>query len=220
VPEVSEGTATPNAGEYAEEQKETGRVEAFSDGVFGIAMTLLVLDIKVPRATDATGPAALGAQLLRQWSTYVAYVLSFATVLIMWTNHHKLFRLVRRSNQIFLLINGALLLFVTLVPFPTSLLAEHLGHAGAATAPAVYSGTFVVIAVLFNALWRYAAHGGRLLARGHDRAAAAAITRQYRFGPLLYLVAFLLAFVNAAASVGLCALLAIFFALPGKRARA
>ena len=86
-------------------------------------------------------------------------------------------------------------------------------------AAAVYSGTCVFIAVLFNVLWRYASHQGRLLARGHDREAAATITRQYRFGPLLYLAAFLLAFVNVTASVGLCALLAAFFALPGRRNR-
>jgi uncharacterized membrane protein len=198
----------------AQDEKETGRLEAFSDGVFGIAMTLLVLDIKVPRAPDLIGRSGLGEALLLQWPTYVSYVLSFVTVLIMWTNHHKLFRLIRRSNHTFLMINGMLLMFVTLVPFPTALLAEHIAKPGAAMAAAVYSGTFVLIAVLFNVLWRYASHRGRLLARGHDREAVGAITRQYRFGPLMYLAAFLLAFVNVPASVGLCALLAIFFALP------
>lgn len=207
----------PNTGEYANDEKETGRVEAFSDGVFGIAMTLLVLDIKVPRAPDLIGSSALADALRRQWPTYLAYVLSFVTVLIMWVNHHKLFRLIQRSDHIFLMINGLLLMFVTLVPFPTSLLAEHISHPGASTAAAVYSSTFVLIALMFNVLWHYAAHGGRLLARGHDRAMAASITRQYRFGPLLYLAALGFAFVNVALSVGLCAALAIFFALPPMR---
>jgi uncharacterized membrane protein len=152
--------------------------------------------------------------LVREWPVFVAYVLSFATVLIMWTNHHRLFRLIRRSTHTFLILNGLLLMFITLVPFPTALLAEHIAQPGAATAAAVYCGTFILIAVLFNVLWHYAAHEGRLLAPGHDRAAAASITRQYRFGPLLYLAAFLLAFVSVPASVGLCALLAVFFALP------
>jgi uncharacterized membrane protein len=195
-------------------EKETGRVEAFSDGVFGIAMTLLVLDIKVPRASELVGPATLHRMLVHEWPVFVAYVMSFGTVLVMWTNHHKLFRLIRRSNHTFLMINGLLLMFVTLVPFPTALLAEHIAQPGAATAAAVYSGTFIMIAVLFNLLWHYAAHEGRLLVHGHDPAAAASITRQYRFGPLLYLAAFLLAFVSVPASVGLCALLAGFFALP------
>ena len=196
------------------DEKETGRVEAFSDGVFGIAITLLVLDLKVPPVTASTSPGALAGALLRQWPMYVAYVLSFATVLIMWTNHHRLFRLIRRSDHTFLMINGMLLMLVTLVPFPTGLLAAHISQPGAVTAAAVYSGTFVLIAILFNVLWRYAAHGGRLLARTHDREAAAAITRQYRFGPLLYLAAFALAFVSVPASVALCAALAAYFALP------
>ena len=202
-----------NTGEY-EDAKETGRLEAFSDGVFSIAITLLVLDIKVPRAPDLMGRSTLSGALLRQWPTYVAYALSFVTALIMWTNHHKLFRHIRRSNHTFLIINGMLLMLVTLVPFPTALLAEHVSHRGATTATAIYSGMFVVIAVLFNVLWHYASHRGRLLARGHDPEAVAFITRQYRLGPILYFVAFLLAFVYVPASVGLCALLAGFFALP------
>jgi uncharacterized membrane protein len=208
-----------NKPEYAPDEKETGRVEAFSDGIFGIAMTLLVLDIKAPRASDLAGRSTLGDALLRQWPAYMAYVVSFLTVLIMWTNHHKLFRLIRRSNHTFLLINGVLLMFVTLEPFPTALLAEHIGQPGAAAAAAVYSGNFVLIAIMFNVLWRYATHGGRLLARGYDREAVASITEQYRFGPLLYLAALLLAFVNAPASVGACALLAAFFALPERSKR-
>jgi uncharacterized membrane protein len=209
-----------NRGESAGDEKETGRVEAFSDGVFGIAITLLVLDIKVPKAAEVAPPLSLAAALLGQWPVYAAYVLSFATVLIMWTNHHKMFRLIRRSNHVFLIVNGVLLMFVTLVPFPTALLAEHIAQPGGSTAAAVYSGTFVFIAILFNVLWRYAAHGGRLLARGHDVEAAATITRQYRFGPLLYLVAFGLAFVSVPARVGLCGCLAAFFALPGRRQKA
>jgi uncharacterized membrane protein len=172
-----------------------------------------VLDIKVPRAPDLLGRSSLSGALLRQWPTYVAYMLSFVTVLIMWINHHKLFRLIRRSSHTFLLINGMLLMLVTLVPFPTAMLAEHIGHPEAKTAAAIYCGMFVIIAILFNALWLYASHQGRLLARGHDREAVKSITRQYRFGPFLYFAAFLLAFVNVPASVGLCALLAAFFAL-------
>lgn len=78
-----------NRGASGSDEKETGRVEAFSDGVFGIAITLLVLDIKVPRASEVTPPLTLAVALLRQWPVDAAYVLSFATVLIMWTNHHR-----------------------------------------------------------------------------------------------------------------------------------
>jgi uncharacterized membrane protein len=206
--------AMPDTTGLSSDEKETGRVEAFSDGVFGIAMTLLVLDVKVPKVAELTPPLTLAVALLRQWPVYAAYLLSFVTILIMWSNHHKLFRLIRRSDHVFLMINGLLLMFITLVPFPTALLAEHISQPGGSTAAAVYSATCVFIALMYNVLWHYAARGGRLLARGYDREAAAEITRQYRFGPLLYLAAFVLAFVNVAASVGLCACLATFFALP------
>jgi uncharacterized membrane protein len=110
-----------------------------------------------------------------------------------------------------------LLMSVTLVPFPTALLAAYIGHAGERTAAAVYSGWFVVNAIFFNLLWRYPASRGRLLARNYDPAAVAAITRQYRVGPLLYTAAFALAFLNVAASIGLCFALAVFFAVPERR---
>jgi uncharacterized membrane protein len=195
------------------EQKETGRVEAFSDGVFGIAITLLALDIKVPPA----GTTALGAALLRQWPVYLAYLISFLTVLIMWMNHHKLFQHIHRVDHLFLILNGLLLMSITVVPFPTSLLAAYVGGGEARIAAAVYSGWFVMIAILFNLLWRYACHRGRLLARDYDRARVDGITRQYRFGPLMYAAALGLAFVNVAASVGLCLALAVFFAIPESR---
>ena len=200
---------------FESDTKETGRVEAFSDGVFGIAMTLLVLDIKVPPPGNG---ARLAEALLSQWPAYFSYVTSFLTVLIMWMNHHKLFRHIHRVNHPFLVLNGLLLMGVTLVPFPTALLAAYIGHTGERTAAAVYSGWFVVISIFFNLLWRYPAARGRLLARNYDPAAVAAITRQYRVGPLLYTAAFALAFFNVAVSVGLCFALAVFFAVPERSA--
>ena len=118
---------------FESDAKEIGRVEAFSDGVFGIAMTLLVLDIKVP--PPGNGPS-LAEALLRQWPGYLSYVTTFLTVLIMWMNHHKLFRHIHRVNHPFLVLNGLLLMGVTLVPFPTALLAAYIGHAGERTAAA------------------------------------------------------------------------------------
>ncbi|PYS93928.1 MAG: DUF1211 domain-containing protein [Acidobacteria bacterium] len=203
-----------------EAEKETARIEAFSDGVIAIAITLLVLDVKVPTAQELGG-ASLMRALLRQWPIYFAFVTSFLTILIMWVNHHRMFRVIKYSDHWFLIINGLLLMSITLVPFPTALLAEYIGHAYAPTAAAVYSGSFILIAILFNVMWRYASRGGRLLGAQHDRELAATITKQYRFGPLLYVAAFALAFFSVAASVGLCMALAVFFALPGttKRAR-
>jgi len=192
-------------------RKETGRVEAFSDGVFAIAMTLLVLNIKVPN-TDQ--PGQLGSLLWQQWPSYLAFVISFAFIGIMWVNHHRLFVHIRRIDHMLLVLNGALLLGVTAVPFPTAVLAQYLGKADEKAATMLYAGTYVVVAVFFNVLWRYAASGHRLLGEEVDEAEVNRITRQYAYGPLLYLACFVLAYINVAASLALNVGLAIFFALP------
>lgn len=202
-----------------EEEKETGRVEAFSDGIFAIAMTLLILDVKVPKPADAAASGGLLAALRGQWPTYLAYLTSFATILVMWVNHHKLFRHIRRSNDMLLFLNGLLLLFVTFVPFPTSLVADYLLESEAGVAAAIFAGTYLALAVVFNMLWLYASGKGRLLGPRADPIEVRAITRQYRFGPIFYAVAFVLAFFSVAASVGLCLLLALFFALTGALTR-
>jgi uncharacterized membrane protein len=199
----------------SDEEKETGRIEAFSDGIFGIAITLLILNIKVPKAADIRGNATLLQALGTQWPAYLSYLNSFITVLIMWMNHHKLFRHIRRSDHWFLIFNGLLLMGVTIVPFPTAILAEYINTPEAKTAAAVYSGSYLVIAILFYVMWHYASHGPALLFSNHDRESVAAISRQYRFGPLLYLIAFVLSFVSVWASVGMCIALAIYFAFPG-----
>jgi len=192
-------------------RKETGRVEAFSDGVFAIAMTLLVLNIKVPN-TDQ--PGQLGSLLWQQWPSYLAFVISFAFIGIMWVNHHRLFVHIRRIDHMLLVLNGALLLGVTAVPFPTAVLAQYLGKPDEKAATMLYAGTYVVVAVFFNVLWRYAASGHRLLGEEVDEAEVNRITRQYAYGPLLYLACFVLAYINVAASLALNVGLAIFFALP------
>jgi len=192
----------------------TGRLEAFSDGVFAIAITLLVLEIGVPSLEETEEGAHLLDALGDLWPSYFAYVTSFLTILIMWVNHHTIFRLLRRADHMLLLLNGLLLMAVTFVPFPTGLLAEYIEHDGQQVAAAVYAGTFTVTAVLFNLLWRYVTHRRRLLKPEVSDAQVQAVTSQYRFGPALYLVAFLLAFVSVAASVSVCLILAILFTLP------
>ncbi|HKW68194.1 MAG TPA: TMEM175 family protein [Terriglobales bacterium] len=192
-------------------RKETGRVEAFSDGVFAIAMTLLVLNVRVPNTNQ---PGQLGRLLWEQWPSYLAFVISFAFIGIMWMNHHRLFVHIRRIDHMLLVLNGALLLGVTAVPFPTAVLAQYLGKPDEKAATMLYAGTYVVVAIFFNVLWRYAASGHRLLGDEVDEAEVNRITRQYAYGPLLYLACFVLAYINVAASLALNVALAIFFALP------
>ena len=193
------------------EEKETGRVEAFSDGVFAIAITLLVLDLKVPQS----GPLLSG--LLAEWPVFAAYLISFLFILIMWINHHWMFQHIVRVDGPFLQLNGLLLLGVTVVPFPTSMVADYLFTSEQTTAVAIYSGWFLLIAVFFNLLWRYASSSGRLLRHADARADLARVTSQrYRWGPPAYFAAFALAFVWPPGSLLLNLLLAIYYALPRK----
>jgi uncharacterized membrane protein len=192
---------------------ETTRVEAFSDGVFAIAITLLVLEIRIP--SRELGGAGLGAALLHLWPSYIGYVISFATIGIMWANHHAIFTIVRRSDRYFMLINVAFLMGISFIPFPTAVLAEYLPEPeGRRTAVAFYGATMVGIALLFNALWRYAVYNGRLLGPNADREAMRVISRRYALGPFAYLLSFGLAFVNVWASLGVHIALAILFLLP------
>lgn len=201
-------------GPQTADARETARIEAFSDGVFAIAATLLVLDLKVPH--DAAGGPGLLRTLAAQWPSYVAFVTSFAFIGIMWINHHRLFTLIKRSDNLLLVLNGLLLLGVTFVPFPTAVLAEYIPRDGGHVAAAVYSGTYTVLAVFFNLLWHHASDKHRLLDRKADPSMVEAITRGYRFGPLLYFLSFVLAFVSVPASLAMNLGLAIFFALPSQ----
>jgi uncharacterized membrane protein len=194
--------------------RETARIEAFSDGVFAVAITLLVLNIKIP-LTVPGGPSLL-LLLARQWPTFLAFVTSFATILIMWVNHHRIFTLIGRSSEALLFFNGLLLLGVTVVPFSTALVAQYLNAPGHRTAAMVYNGTYVFIAVLFNLLWRSASKGGRLLRHDADPRGVVAINSSFRWGIPVYTLAFVLAFVSVTASLLLNLLLAVFFALPGR----
>jgi uncharacterized membrane protein len=197
----------------------TGRLEAFSDGVFAIAVTLLVLQLKVPDTLNTEPRKGLADLVVNQWPAFVAYFNSFLTILIMWLNHHNIFKLIRRSNHAFIILNGVLLMLITFVNYPTALLAPAL-RSGTADdqqfATLIYTGTFVVTAVFYNVLWLYATYNGRLLGKDASKTLVAQITREYRFGPLFYLVAFLLAFVSVPASLAVTVLLAVYFALSGR----
>jgi uncharacterized membrane protein len=209
VPESSTPADTPD-------EKETQRLEAFSDGVFAIAITLLVLEMKVPHVT---GDEGLDRALLADWPSYLGFVTSFAVIGIMWINHHRIFKLLRRMDHILLLLNGLLLLGVTFVPYPTAVMAAYVGHPGERVAAMFYSGTFVVIAVFFNILWRYmSSKRANLMRVPYDHPEVLATHAQYRFGPLFYVVTFAIAFWSGTASLIGNLATALFFAIPPARA--
>jgi uncharacterized membrane protein len=194
----------------------TGRTEAFSDGVFAIAVTLLVLEIRPPEH----GEGSLVDGLLDLWPSYLAYALSFATIGIMWLNHHELLRLVRAVDRGFLLMNLLLLLLVAFIPFPTNVLADFLADADERkTAAFFYAGSFTVMAVVYNAYWHYLRSHRSLLEPHVTDAVLAAITRSYLFGPTVYGLATVAAFVSAWLSVAICAALSASYAVPALRWR-
>src|SRR5215469_7712830 len=207
--------------ENQNEEKETGRLEAFSDGVFAIAITLLILQIPLPDLTK-NAPDLL-TQLGNQWATYLAYLVSFMVILIMWVNHHIIFRLIHRTDQLFLILNGLLLMVITFVNYPMAVLARSLQstdrpglNADQHTAALFYNGTFIVIAIIYNVLWRYASHKRRLLGKSADPLLVETINKQYRFGPLFYVAAFLLAILSVWGSLILNLLFAVYFAFTGR----
>ena len=173
-------------------QEGAGRVEAFSDGVFAIAITLLVLEIRAPHAGAEGG---LWAGLRALWPSYVAFALSFFVILVMWVNHHELMRLVRRVNYPYLFANGLVLLTVTFVPFPTAVLAEHLAGSHARAAATFYCGSFVVNSLALYLLFSVLVRSG-LLRADIDAATIQRIRRAYTAGPLVYTAATLVALLQ------------------------
>jgi uncharacterized membrane protein len=193
-------------------EKETGRIEAFSDGVLAIAITLLVLEIRLPE-----GEGALTERLLEIWPSYFAYLLSFITIGVMWLNHHQIFKVIKRLDNTFILLNTLLLLLITFVNFPTIVLADYLGEADEKVAGVFYAGTFVVTAIIYNLLWRYASHNGRLLDTKADPTYIRSITNSYRFGPIYYGIAVVLALFNVPLSLIWQLGLVVFYGLTGNR---
>jgi uncharacterized membrane protein len=203
-------SSEPRAGAV---EKETGRLESFSDGVFAVAITLLVFNLQVPHLpAGAISVTALGSALFKQWPSYLTFMTSFATILIMWASHHGIFKLVYKADTPFLFANGLLLLLVTVVPFPTSLVAQYLSTPAAALACAVYAGVFVVINGAYNLLWRAAVRQRRLLYPAVTPRQVKRLTRHILLGLPVYLLATLLAVWNPYVSLGLCSCLWIFWA--------
>jgi TMEM175 potassium channel family protein len=130
----------------------TRRLEAFSNAVFAIAITLLALDLRVPELTPVT-PGVLAAELAAQWPTYLSFLLSFMTLLIAWVYHHRLLELAKHAGTGLLFANGVLLLIVSSLPFPTALLGAYLTTPAASVVCAFYAGYIGVLNFTYNLLW-------------------------------------------------------------------
>jgi uncharacterized membrane protein len=188
----------------------TGRLEAFSDGVFAIAITLLILTVDLSHA----GSGPLAERLLQLWPSYVAYGVSFLTIGIMWANHHDLFRQIGRTDRTLVLLNLMLLMLIAFIPFPTRVVAEFARSGDERRAAALLYGiTLTTTAIFFLAVWLYASRRGRLLHADADPRAVSGITRSYLPGSPTYGLATLLALVSPIASLVMFGAIAVFYAL-------
>lgn len=183
----------------------TGRLETFADGVFAIAITLLVIEIPHPEVDEH-----LGRELVDQWPAYLAYALSFVTIGIIWVNHHALMVQFDRADRAFLFINVFFLMCVAFIPFPTALIADDLGNE---TAMFAYGATLTVTALMFNVFWHY----GRLklLRPDADPREVRGITRSYIPGVFAYAGSTLASLWNAEVGFVVYSLLAAAYVVSG-----
>jgi uncharacterized membrane protein len=179
------------------------RLETFSDGVFAIAATLLILDVHRTGGSVAHG-------LVHAWPAYTAYAISFLTIGIIWVNHHTVMAQIAKVDRTFLFINVVFLMVVAFSPFPTRVMADTLRDGSRAGAFA-YGIDFTLMAASYGAMWFYAAIGGRLLREDADPLVVSGISRSFRPGTVIYGVATLSALLSAYLAVALFAAIALFY---------
>lgn len=195
---------------------DTDRLETFSDGVFAIAITLLVLGIEVPPFSSG-----LGTELMGLWPSYLAYVVSFLVIGAIWINHHAMFGHVVRADGTLLLLNLLQLMVVAFLPFPTAVLARAATEGiDQPVATAFYGATLFVLGVFVNVMWAYAARGRRLLGAQLTPDAASEIGRRFLIGPSGYGVATVIGLVVPSAALLLFLLLNVFYLCPRRQDKA
>ncbi|HEY2467034.1 MAG TPA: TMEM175 family protein [Terracidiphilus sp.] len=184
---------------------ETNRIEAFSDGVFSIAATLLVLELKPP-----SPGLPFWQGLLAQWPGFLSFLLSFLFIGIMWINHHRLFSHVRRADDVLMSVNLLLLLGVVWIPYPTSLMAMAVGTARMRDAALLYNGSYLAIALLYNLLLFTCVRRG-LVDRNYE--GVQHIARRYALGPSMYLACLVITWWSVPFSLAVNGALALYFLL-------
>jgi uncharacterized membrane protein len=196
-----------------------GRLEAFSDGVIAVAITLLVLQIAVPG--DLHGHS-LAHALLENWSHYAAYVVSFMTIGIIWINHHAMISRLSQVDHTILLLNLLLLMTIAVLPFATDLIATYLREpTGRSTAACIYAGSFLVMSLAFGALNHHILmHKEHLLHKRMPIGERRQILRVSVVGMIPYVAAVGLAFVSSYLTLGICAAVAVYYAMPAASRRA
>jgi len=187
------------------------RLEAFSDGIFAIAITLLVLTIGVPETSKFPH---LAHELSNRWPSFAAYVVSFAVIGIMWFNHHSIFVHFTHCDRGLVLFNLALLLTIAFLPYPTGLFGDALqSGSGAKVAAILYSSTMAVNSYAWAALWLYASSNRRLLVASFPESERRMATFLFTIGTVVYTLAVGIAFLSPFASLAIQGALALYYAL-------
>ncbi|HET7510056.1 MAG TPA: TMEM175 family protein [Solirubrobacterales bacterium] len=195
----------------------TNRMEAFSDGVFAIAITLLVLEIHVPEPGAGEN---LGHELLAQWPSYAAFVVSFLTIGIIWINHHAMVRRLRVADHSILIWNLLLLMTVSALPFTTALMAAYLKEGqGESLAAAVYSGSFLLMSLVFSGMNRHILFERvDFLEDDLDESIRRLTLRRGVVGLIPYAIATAMAVITPYLTLAICAAIAVFYASPAASA--
>lgn len=189
----------------------------FSDGVFAIAITLLVIEIAVPEFGH--GRDAMVESLKEQWPSYISYVVGFIAIGSIWMNHHHLFGYISGVNQPFLFVNVIFLMTVAFIPWVTAVLAESLRSAEERQlAITLYLGVLILMAWAFNSVW-WVASRMNLVDRAIDPDQCKAISRSYPIGAAVMTVAFFISFLNDIAAIAVYAVIVVFYLFKGPEAR-
>lgn len=191
----------------------TGRIEMFSDAVFAIVITLLVLQIQVPKIPPAAVAESLTAAILAMWPEFLSYAVSFLSVGIYWVLHHFMFRYIQRSDRMLLWLNLIFLMFVSFLPFPTALLGAYGRQPVIAQ---IYGLTLAVIGLTLSLIWVYATSGRKLVDPKIDDLMVKLTMWKTLIPPALYLLAVILSAVNTTLSMAIYILVPVISIWPGR----
>ena len=187
----------------SQEQKSEGgreldRIVFFSDAVFAIAITLLVLNIEVPDIPPDLVSEELPGRLLDLWPNLLSYVLSFLVILMFWTAHHSIFRPIKSYDRGLIWLNSLFLMLIAFLPFPTALLGAYPDQQ---LVVAIYAGSFAITRLLLTAVWWYATIGHRLLDVGLYLGTIRAWSVRGLAIPLVFLISIVVSFFSVEAAV-------------------
>ena len=195
----------------------TSRLEAFSDGVFAIAITLLIIEIKVPSHQELEHQTLI-QYIWHQWPKYFAYLLSFLMIGIYWANHHYLFSLFRKTDHVFNLLNVFFLMAIAFLPYPTGVLGDYIITAEhAQSAVSFYAFAIWLPAFTWLLIWLYAKHDKKIIDHNLTDRFVANLTKQYYFSNFFYITAFIISLFSAVLSITICVGLTLLYLLPPRK---